>query len=315
MVWKIMGVIGIIVIVVLALIIASPHVKPLQPIARSLGLVQTQTIYVPVNHTVVKYVNQTIVKYVYVNQTVPVYVNKTVYVYVNNVSNPLYAAVMRYVPPGIINNLTLPTLLASLNLANASFCYAKVVVLNNGTAWSAAVLGLGGSGYAKYLQNECVNSTYTENGVEYCFTYFNVGGVWGGVGTFDTSNEYVQINGTPTFLMFVTTVLSQTYDGYYMSALFAIDSVNISGGKVFFGNWAVPLNSTVLANYYFGNSPYTISGSCLVNVVGPMSPSIAEEQLLPLPLWQWFRYVAGFGNVTNYTYGYDVNETWQEISS
>jgi hypothetical protein len=44
--------------------------------------VTTQTIYVPVNHTV--YVNRTIyvnyTKYIYVNKTTPVYINRTVYV-------------------------------------------------------------------------------------------------------------------------------------------------------------------------------------------------------------------------------------------
>jgi hypothetical protein len=66
----------------LTLTLLAPHVSFLKPIAQRLGLVQTQTIYVPVNHTV--YVNRTIyvnyTKYIYVNQTVPVYINRTVYV-------------------------------------------------------------------------------------------------------------------------------------------------------------------------------------------------------------------------------------------
>ncbi len=39
---------GIIAIALLAIVVASPHVKPLQPIAKSLGLIQTQvqTVYV-----------------------------------------------------------------------------------------------------------------------------------------------------------------------------------------------------------------------------------------------------------------------------
>ncbi len=293
----------------LAMVIVSPYVKPLQFITTRLGLTHTEVVYVPINHTV--YVNQTVVKYVYVNKTVPVYINRTVYVYVNNASNPLYAEVMNYIPPGILNNLTLPTLL--MTIENASFCYAKVIVLNNGTAWSAAVLGLG-SGYAKYLQNLCVNSTYTYNGIEYCYTYFNVGGVWAN-GTFDITNEYVQINGTPIFLMLEATVLSPTYDGYHISNLFDIDRVNVSNGYVYFNDWAVPpLNSTVLAKYYFGNTPYMISGPCLINITGPLPLSTAEQQLLPLPpLWQWFRYVAGSGNVTNYTYGFEVDYLWQLV--
>ncbi|ADN49962.1 hypothetical protein [Vulcanisaeta distributa] len=101
---------GIIAIALLATVIASPHVKPLQPIAKSLGLIQTQvqTVYVPVNHTVVKYVNQTVVKYV--NQTVPVYVNRTVYVYVGNAS------------------------LAPI-VAMAGKCAGDLVILPNNTAW------------------------------------------------------------------------------------------------------------------------------------------------------------------------------------
>jgi hypothetical protein len=73
----------IVLAVALILVVLSPHVAVLKPIAQRLGLVAvtTQTIYVPVNHTVVKYVNQTIVKYI--NQTVPIYINRTVYVSVN----------------------------------------------------------------------------------------------------------------------------------------------------------------------------------------------------------------------------------------
>jgi hypothetical protein len=72
----------IILAVALALVVASPHVAILKPIAQRLGLVAvtTQTIYIPINHTVVKYVNQT--KYIYVNKTIPIpiYINRTVYV-------------------------------------------------------------------------------------------------------------------------------------------------------------------------------------------------------------------------------------------
>jgi hypothetical protein len=66
----------------LAIVLASPHVAVLKPIAQRLGLVQTQTIYVPINHTVYVnrtiYVNQTVVRYI--NQTVPIYISRTVYV-------------------------------------------------------------------------------------------------------------------------------------------------------------------------------------------------------------------------------------------
>jgi hypothetical protein len=60
----------LVLIVALALIIASPHITLLKPMAEKLGLATTtQTIYVPVNHTVYVnrtiYVNQTVVKYIY----------------------------------------------------------------------------------------------------------------------------------------------------------------------------------------------------------------------------------------------------------
>ena len=83
--WGLMGwgmrAIVIVLAVALILVVLSPHVSFLKPIAEGLGLTTTKTVYVPINHTVVKYVNQTIVKYI--NQTVPVYVNRTVYVSVN----------------------------------------------------------------------------------------------------------------------------------------------------------------------------------------------------------------------------------------
>jgi len=71
-----MGAVVIILAVALALVVASPHAVVLKPVAQRLGLVHTQTIYVPVNRTV--YVNQTVVRYI--NRTVPVYINRTVYV-------------------------------------------------------------------------------------------------------------------------------------------------------------------------------------------------------------------------------------------
>ena len=86
--WSLMGcgmrAVVIVLAVALILVVLSPHIAVLKPIAQRLGLVAvtTQTIYVPVNHTVYVnrtiYVNQTVVKYI--NQTVPVYINKTVYV-------------------------------------------------------------------------------------------------------------------------------------------------------------------------------------------------------------------------------------------
>jgi hypothetical protein len=93
-------------VVALALIVASPHIAFLKPIAQRLGLVQTQTIYVPVNHTVYVnrtiYINQTVIRYVYVNKTVPIYINRTVYV---------------------------------ANMPYAGYCSGRLVILPNNTAW------------------------------------------------------------------------------------------------------------------------------------------------------------------------------------
>jgi hypothetical protein len=81
--WGLMGwgmrAVVIVLAVALIIVVLSPHVALLKPIAQGLGLATTKYVYVPVNHTV--YVNQTVVKYI--NQTVPVYMNRTVYVSMN----------------------------------------------------------------------------------------------------------------------------------------------------------------------------------------------------------------------------------------
>mgnify|MGYP001770658228 CR=1 FL=1 len=109
---KALVIIGIVAITLLAIILASPYVKPLQVITTKLGLMQEKVVYVPVNHTV--YVNRTIVKYVYVNQTVPVpiYINRTIYVPVpSNMS-------------GIPSMLDMGT------------CHLYSLVFSNGTVWT-----------------------------------------------------------------------------------------------------------------------------------------------------------------------------------
>jgi len=99
--------------VALILVVLSPHVAVLKPIAEKLGLATTatQVIYVPVNHTVYVnrtiYVNQTIIKYI--NQTVPIYINRTVYVPVS--SNMPYFE------------------------SYAGYCSGRLVILPNNTAW------------------------------------------------------------------------------------------------------------------------------------------------------------------------------------
>jgi hypothetical protein len=114
---KTLVIVGIAAMTALALIVASPHVAVLKPIAEGLGLMQT--IYVPVNHTVYVnrtiYVNQTVIKYI--NQTVPVYINKTVYVPVPANESAAFSSDLQA--------------LADL----AGFCNGRIVVLPNDTAW------------------------------------------------------------------------------------------------------------------------------------------------------------------------------------
>jgi len=117
--WSLMGwgmrAVVIILAIALAIVLASPHVAVLKPIAEKLGLTttKTQVIYVPVNHTV--YVNQTVVKYI--NQTVPIYVNRTVYVPVPANGSAAFSSDLQ----------------ALANLAG--FCSGRIVVLPNDTAW------------------------------------------------------------------------------------------------------------------------------------------------------------------------------------
>jgi hypothetical protein len=108
---KTLVLIGMTALALLTLTLLAPHVSFLKPIAQRLGLVQTQTIYVPVNHTVYVnrtiYVNQTVVRYI--NQTVPIYINRTVYVPVG--SNMSYFE------------------------SYAGYCSGRLVILPNNTAW------------------------------------------------------------------------------------------------------------------------------------------------------------------------------------
>lgn len=119
---KALIVVGIVALVILAVVVASPHVKPLRPIANSLGLVSVETVYVPINHTVyvnkTVYVNRTIYVPVVINRTVvkPVYINKTIYV-------PVYA------------NATVGNVSLSLIESIAGRCAGDLVFLPNDTAW------------------------------------------------------------------------------------------------------------------------------------------------------------------------------------
>jgi len=116
---KTLVLIGMTALALLTLTLLAPHVSFLKPIAQRLGLVQTQTIYVPVNHTVyvnrTVYVNQTVVRYI--NQTVPIYVNRTVYVPVPANGSAAFSSDLQ-----ALANLT-------------GYCSGRIVVLPNNTAW------------------------------------------------------------------------------------------------------------------------------------------------------------------------------------
>jgi len=123
--WGLMGwgmrAVVIALAVALILVVLSPHVAVLKPIAEKLGLTttKTQVIYVPVNHTV--YVNRTIyvnyTEYIYVNKTVPVYINRTVYVPVPANGSAAFSSDLQ-----ALANLT-------------GYCSGRIVVLPNDTAW------------------------------------------------------------------------------------------------------------------------------------------------------------------------------------
>ncbi|WP_054849919.1 hypothetical protein [Vulcanisaeta sp. JCM 14467] len=129
---KALIVVGVVAMALLAIIIASPYVKPLQFITAKLGLVQERVVYiaVPVNHTV--YVNRTIVEYV--NQTVPVYINRTVIKYVPVPVNQTTFVVSP-------SNQSVMSLWWNVTgyILGTGWVWGRVVVLPNGTGWFIAV--------------------------------------------------------------------------------------------------------------------------------------------------------------------------------
>ena len=129
---KALVIIGIVAIALLAVILASPYVKPLQVITTRLGLVQEKVVYVPVpvNHTV--YVNRTIVKYV--NVTVPVYINRTVIKYV-----PMPVNQTTFVVSPSNQSLMLFWWNVTGYIMGSGWVWGRVVVLPNGTGWFIAV--------------------------------------------------------------------------------------------------------------------------------------------------------------------------------
>ena len=108
---KALVIMGVVALALLAIIIASPYVKPLSIITTRLGLVHVEVVtrYVPVyiNHTI--YINRTIT----INQTIPIYISNTTTSYTVNTY-----------PHGVpIYN-------------NTGTCSLYSLVLPNGTIWT-----------------------------------------------------------------------------------------------------------------------------------------------------------------------------------
>jgi len=149
--------------VALVIVVLSPHVAVLKPVAERLGLVSTatQTIYVPVNHTVYVnrtiYVNQTVVKYI--NQTVPIYINRTVYV------NPFHVNYTCHLNIYIFqHNMTV----AAYGYTNANLSTYEIPSCNLGSSpmpfmpFLAAIYSVNNSVTAPSVYvRACYNGTYT----------------------------------------------------------------------------------------------------------------------------------------------------------
>ncbi|WP_446751811.1 hypothetical protein [Vulcanisaeta sp. JCM 16161] len=252
------------------------------------------------NHTV--YVNKTIVKYV--NKTVPVYINRTVYVYV-----PSNAS-------GSVDPMN-----------DSALCFGKMVVLNNGTAWLAGAImipqyvaqvlapyeGFGNNATAVL----CPPGTpaVVANGTTWCYPGIDISVGWPPSQNNDMDYAAEVINGT---YMFTAALPLREVNGYYMTAFLYIlgGTYNSKNGMEVFQNgvWTY-VNSLLIAYFtYTPNGTITMTGPCSIGVLGPFTPSEAEQQLLPLPLWQWYRMIAGV-NSTNYTFVHEVDLLWQLLSS
>ncbi|WP_054857964.1 hypothetical protein [Vulcanisaeta sp. JCM 16159] len=99
-------------IALLIIIIISPHLGPLQPIAKALGLVEIREIYNTINNT-----SGTVCTPKYVNQVTPIYINKTIFIPMNNVvSGETWWNYTGY-------------------LMGTGWCWGKILVMHNDTAW------------------------------------------------------------------------------------------------------------------------------------------------------------------------------------
>lgn len=99
----------IILIALLVIIVTSPHLRPLRPIAKALGLIETKEVYRIMNNTT--YVTK------YINQAIPIYINRAIFIPMNNVSSgDTWWNYTGY-------------------LMGTGWCWGRLLVLPNNTAW------------------------------------------------------------------------------------------------------------------------------------------------------------------------------------
>ncbi|MGC8608085.1 MAG: hypothetical protein ACP5L5_11070, partial [Vulcanisaeta sp.] len=297
---KAITIIGIIAITLLAIIIASPHIKPLQPITKSLGLIQTQTVIVTktMNQTVIRYVNQTVVKYI--NQTVPIYVNRTVYVYMpgnasfgipiyNNTGTcHLYSLVL---PNGTIWTLGywIPTQWAwDLFLQNGTIIgWEKFPAPQYGeelyweTTVSAVFPGLGNAWLLAIQFITAIPNTPQPNWVDMIY----MGDFMGGGPLMYREDSYWGINNGTAVLLNTWSLFSTFY-----------------GPNVNYTTIVLPVNRTypVILQFYSVTHYPSFALPCNWTIIGPVNPQIALR--LPAPMGKELQMEAWYTFYGNYSY-------------
>jgi hypothetical protein len=237
--WSLMGwgmrAVVIILAVALALVVASPHVAVLKPIAQRLGLVSTatQVIYVPVNHTVYVnrtiYVNQTVVRYI--NQTVPVYINRTVYV-------PVSSYFESY----------------------AGYCSGRLVILPNDTAWIVWFWLLPKAYFQTPFLGPYLRNFYFAN---YTLVYYNSTTHYAQFTPGPMDVEFLSLQGQVLVMTFPECYIDNvTINNYYV---LACGDTPGGGPTSFFGN-AFVRNATDVWEVFNASGPPPIAGSSILPI-------------------------------------------------
>ena len=300
---KALIVVGIAALALLAIIIASPYVKPLQFITAKLGLVQERVVIipVPVNHTVVKYVNQTVVRYVHVNQTVPVpiYINRTIYV---------------PVPSNATLNIT-----TGIPIYNdTGTCSLYSLVLPNGTIWTLGYWIPTPWAWELMLSNGTIITWEKFPAPQYgqqWYSEWTVFAVFPGLGTADLEGIQFLVNipNTPQ-----PNWLNMIYIGDFMGGGPLMyrwnDYWGVNGGKaVMFNTWSLaqenytsivlPVNNTysvVLVFMGVVTDFPTFAMPCNWTFIGPVNPQVALQ--LPAPMGVEAQYESWYVNYGNSNY-------------